>query len=773
MLAYQQAWDGQPVWDDDAHMTRPELRSLEGLRRIWLQPGATQQYYPLSHSFFWVAHRHWGDSPRAYHLANILLHAVSALFLFKILRKLAIPGAYLASIIFALHPVHVESVAWISELKNTLSAALYLGSALAYLEFDRGRKASFYGIALSLFVLALMAKSVVATLPAALLLVLWWKRGSLSWRRDVIPLVPFFLAGVIAGLFTAWVEKELIGAKGPEFSISFLGRILIAGRAFWFYLEKLLWPANLIFVYPRWSVSESVWWQYLFPAAALLLLMALWFWRRRGALVGLLFFTVTLLPALGFFNVYPFRFSYVADHFQYLASIGPIVLAATGVTAALNSLGKRRLVLESSIGALLILTLGVLTWRQGAMYSDNETLFRTTIARNPECWMAYNNLGVTRLREGQVGEAIAHFREALKIRPNYADAHNNLGNALLQQGQVSESIPHFRRAIEIEHNNADAFSNMGNALQSKGRLAEAIIYYRKALETKPNKADTHSNLGNAFLLSGNIDAAIAHFKKALEINPDYADSHNNLGNAFLHKGQVDEAIAEYQSALETKTEFSEAHYNLGNAFMRKGQVDDAVVQYQRALAIKPEVSEAHGNLGSALLQDGQAEKAIAHFRTALKINPSNLAAQNNLALVLATSPVSSLRNAAESVALARQANDRSGGVQPNVLRTLAAAYAEARRFTDAVETAQRALELAKERGNARLRNTIESELKLYRTDTPLRIASLTRASHGQRSELIISAKPTVVISVPDDPESAIKTAAEAGQTGATVEQETN
>ena len=393
----------------------------------------------MSHSFFWVAHRLWGSSPWGYHLTNVLLHAVSALLLFKILRRLEIPGAYFASAIFALHPVHVESVAWISELKNTLSAALYLGSALAYLEFERVRKGIFYAIALTLFVLALLAKSVVATLPAALLLILWWKRESLSWKRDLLPLIPFFLVGVIAGLFTIWIEKELIGAKGADFNISFLDRILIAGRAFWFYLEKLLWPANLVLIYPRWSVSATVWWQYLFPAATLLLLTALWLWRWRGAFVGLLFFTITLFPALGFFNVYPFRFSYVADHFQYLASVGPIVLAATGLTAALNFLGKRRLVLQPSIGALLILTLGVLTWRQCAMYSDNETLFRATLTRNPECWMAYNNLGVARLREGQVGEAMDHFREALKIKPGYADAHNNLGNALLQQGQVTES----------------------------------------------------------------------------------------------------------------------------------------------------------------------------------------------------------------------------------------------------------------------------------------------------------------------------------------------
>jgi hypothetical protein len=282
----------------------------------------------------------------------------------------------------------VESVAWISELKNTLSGTLYLGSALAYLSFYRESKKAFYAVALGLFLLALMAKTVVATLPAALLLVIWWKQGSLLWKRDTLPLVPFFIVGIGFGLLTAWVEQNLVGARGSEFDFSNIERFLIAGRAFWFYLEKLLWPVNLIFIYPRWDVNERVWWQYLFPAALLfLLLTALWARRWRGTLVGVLFFAGTLFPALGFFNAYPFRFSYVADHFQYLASIGPIAVAGAGITTALDFLKKRNRFLGPLIYGTLIATLGVLTWRQAAMYKDTETLFRTTIERNPACWM--------------------------------------------------------------------------------------------------------------------------------------------------------------------------------------------------------------------------------------------------------------------------------------------------------------------------------------------------------------------------------------------------
>ena len=284
MMAYMPAWNGTPIWDDNAHLTNPELRSLDGLGRIWTQPGVTQQYYPLLHTLFWLEHQLWGDWPAGYHLLNILLHCTSALLLVRILRQLEIPGAWLAAAIFALHPIQVESVAWISELKNLLSGVFYFGSLLAYLKFDRTRNPAFYAAALVLFTLGLMSKTVIATLPAAILVIFWWKRGKLSLRDDLLPLIPFFLLGTAAGLFTAWAERNLVGAEGSDFNYSITERVLIAGRAIWFYLSKFFWPLDLIFVYPRWQVSQMVWWQYLFPATVLVLLAILvWLTRRwRG-----------------------------------------------------------------------------------------------------------------------------------------------------------------------------------------------------------------------------------------------------------------------------------------------------------------------------------------------------------------------------------------------------------------------------------------------------------------------------------------------------------
>jgi hypothetical protein len=288
-----------------------------------------------------VEHQLWGDWPAGYHLLSILLHCASALLLVRILRQLQMPGAWLAAAIFALHPIQAESVAWISELKNTLSGVFYFGSVLAYLKFDHTRNRRSYAVALVLFVFGLMSKTVIATLPVAILIIFWWKRGKLSWKRDVWPLIPFFLLGTAAGMFTAWVERSLIGAQGVDFKYSVTERFLIAGRVIWFYLGKLIWPLDLIFVYPRWRVSQTLWWQYLYPAGSLLLLVVLIRLSRRwrAPMAGVLFFIFTLFPVLGFFNVYPFRYSLVADHFQYLASLGIITLVAAGV-ALLLELGR-------------------------------------------------------------------------------------------------------------------------------------------------------------------------------------------------------------------------------------------------------------------------------------------------------------------------------------------------------------------------------------------------------------------------------------------------
>jgi protein O-mannosyl-transferase len=678
LIAYQPAWRGQPIWDDSGHLTKPELRSLGGLARIWTQLGATQQYYPLVHSVFWVEQRLWGNSTLGYHLVNILLHAFSALLLLRILQELEVPGAWLAAAIFALHPVQVESVAWISELKNTLSGALYLGAALAYLRFDRTRRRQLYAAALGLFALGLLSKTVIATLPGALLVVIWWKRGRLSGRQDALVVAPFFLMGMMSGLFTAWVERKFIGAQGRAFDFTILERFLIAGRAGWFYLGKLCWPAKLAFIYPRWSVRQAAWWQYLFPAAALLLLAALWAQRSRwrGPLAGLLFFVGTLFPALGFFNVFSFRYTFVADHFQYLASLGVITTASAGAALLLGRWKLWRRPAGIALCLVLLAVLSCLTWRQSRMYADVETLWRTTLNRNPDCALALCNLGSVLLEKGQADEAMDHLQKAVEIQPDFALAQNNLGSALLQEGRVNEAIPRFHAALSIPdedglvyamaHNNlgwalfqtgqvdvaithflkaleilpdyAMAHVNFGAALLQKGQLDEAIAHFERALEIDPDDkragAMAHNNLGWIFLQRGQVDEAVAHFQKAVESLPNDARSHSNLGWSLLQKGQVDEAIAHLQKALELQPDFAEAHNSLGIALIQKGQTDEAMLHFQKALAVQPDYAQAHGNLGWILLRTGRLDEAIAHLQKALEIQPDNATIRSNLASAL-------------------------------------------------------------------------------------------------------------------------------------------
>ncbi len=634
VLAYQPVWYAGYIWDDDGHVTKPELRSWAGLGRIWFQPGATQQYYPLIHSIFWVEHWAWGDGPLAYHLVNILLHVFSVFLLLKILRRLEVPGAWLAAAIFALHPVQVESVAWISELKNVLSGVFYFGAALVYLKFDRTRKTTPYVAALLLFVLGLMSKTVIATLPAALLVVFWWKRGKLSWKQDVLPLVPFFIVGISSGLFTAWVEQRfIIGGESATFNYTFIERTLIAGHAVWFYVSKLVWPMGLIFIYPRWDINGAIWWQYFFPAAAVVLAVALgWLSRRRrGPLAGFLFFVGTLFPALGFFNVYPFKYSFVADHFQYLACLGVIVPCAAGMARLADFVIPGRSWLRSSLCAGLLLTLGILSWQRTWVYESMETLWTDTLAKNPNCWLARNNVGVALFQKGQIDEATAQFQKALEINPNYDLAHDDLGVALFQKGLLDEAIAQYQKVLEINPNYADAHNNLGNALLQKGQVDEGIAQYEKALAINPNFAQAHGNLGVALFQKGQLDGAIAQYQKAMEINPNYADAHNNLGLALCQKGQINEAIAEYEKALEINPSYAEAHYNLGNALFQKVLLDEAIAQYKMALEINPTYWAADNNLGNALLQKGRVIEAIAQYQQALRLKPDYRDAQNNLA----------------------------------------------------------------------------------------------------------------------------------------------
>jgi len=553
-VVYIPALKGGFVWDDPMHVTEnPLLKNLDGLRRIWVEPGSRPQYYPLVFTSFWVEYQLWGLAPFPYHFANVLLHTLNVILLWRVLRILKVPGALMATLIFALHPVHVESVAWISERKNVLSGFFYLSALLAYLhlsiandgsekvstgsdekQFDSGISIHkwLYLLSIILFSCALLSKTVTCSLPAAICLLLWWKSGRIG-RRHIQRLIPMFILGLILGLNTIYMEKFTAGARGPEWAMSFGDRILVAGRALWFYAGKLLMPYKLTFIYPRWQINSAVWWQYIFPLTVIIVFAVFWFLRKRigkAPIVAVLLFSGTLLPALGFFDLYPHRYSFVADHFQYLASISLIALAVSGVTIFFSKRCQRNRNIGFAAGLAFLAMIGVLSWKQGHIYKDSDTLYRDTIAKNPQCWMAYNNLGNLLFKQGKVDEAIFNHKMSLRVRPNHAMAHNNLGIALAEKGNLEEAAYHFNRALQINHRLAIVHYNTGAFLARQEDLKGAMFHFSEVIKIDPEYTKAYNFIGVILEAWGKYHGARIFFSKAIQMDPDYLEALENLEN---------------------------------------------------------------------------------------------------------------------------------------------------------------------------------------------------------------------------------------------------
>jgi tetratricopeptide (TPR) repeat protein len=620
------------IWDDDAHLTdNPLIIDFEGLKRLWLDVRSRQQYYPLISTSFWVEYQFWGLDPLGYHIDNVLLHALNSIVLWRILVFLGVPAAWLVAAVFALHPVHVESVAWITERKNLLSGFFYLLSLYTFLRFYfpgqsvfsnedpvKNRSGLLYGLSLFFFFCALSGKTVTCTLPAAVLLLFWWKQNRIH-SKIIWLMVPYFVIGLGFATLTIGLEKSLAGAFGPEWDYSFWDRFLIAGRALWFYIGKLIWPYPLIFIYPMWNIDDSVWWQYLYPLTFLLFILILWALRKkigRGPLTAILFFAGSVLPALGFFNIYFMRYSLVADHFNYLASIGILLIAVAG---GARLMGKSLPV----FAILLLLGLGQLTWKQTSIYKNNFTLWSDTVQKNPHAWIAHNNLGIALVAEGKIEEAISHYKMTIKLNPDHAKAHNNLGAALAAEGKNEEAISHYKMAIKIKPNHAEAYYNLGIALVAEGKNEEAISHYKMAIKLKPDYVDAHHNLGGALVAEGKNEEAISRYKMAIKIKPDHALAHYNLGNTLRREGRISEAISHYKIAIKLKPDFTLAYNNLGSALVAEGKNEEAISHYKMAIKIKPDYAGAYINLSSAYLNKKNFKLSLKTLNTLESINPNH------------------------------------------------------------------------------------------------------------------------------------------------------
>lgn len=627
VLAYRPAWSGGFVWDDDVYITNnPLLVVPGGLERIWFSLDSPSQYFPLTYTVFRLERMAWDLRPIGYHLVNILLHSANALILWRLLSRLKIPGAFIAASVWALHPVQVESVAWMTELKNVLMGFFFLLALLTinrFLDEPTRPRWSWYGLSLILFALALSAKATACTLPVALIVLLLIKQRPLDVRTGV-QILPFVVLALAMGSLSIWWERYHQGTHGTLFSLQPMERLLVASHAVWFYLGKLIWPARLSFMYPQWQVQVANPAHYIWLAALVLgaaVLCRLPPLLRHSVGWAAFFYVGTLGPMLGFIMLYTFRYTYVADHYQYLASIGPTALLCTGlVQFAEESRFYHHFVRGGAVLVIAVLT--ALTWRQSGNYRDSKTLWEATLATNPQSWMAYNNVGIDLFASGRIDEAIAQYKHSLQLHDDYAQAHYNLANALLLKGQNAEAVAQCRIALQLDPNDSDAHISLGNALLAAGRLTEALSAYAQACQLNPESADAQYNFGHALQEQGETAQAESRYRRALQLNPSLVEAHLNLGKILWVTGRQAEAVMHYEEAVSADPGSALAKLNLAWALSSASDSShrDGARAVKLALdggADKTGDAQALRILAAAYAEDRQFDNAVTAISRAL------------------------------------------------------------------------------------------------------------------------------------------------------------
>ncbi len=565
LVSFLPALESGFIWNDDTYVTEnPTLDGLSGLLRIWTDTGANEQYYPLVFTTYWIEKRLWGLHPFGYHLVNILVHAGAALLLWQFLRRLGLPAAWFAAATFAIHPLCVESVAWITELKNTLSLVLVLAAAHAWLSWRTAleerdapprskakhrpapgpaawrRPGLLWTAALVLFTLALQAKTTASVLPAVLLVIVWWQRGRLRWS-DVRPMLPFFAIGAGLAFHTAWLERTMVRATGTEWALSLADRFVLAGQVTVFYAGKVLWPVNLAFSYPRWTVDARIAAQWIPTTALCTALLAAWLLvrrGRRGPLAGLLLFGGVLFPAMGFFNVYAMRYSWVADHFAYQAVAVATACVVCGIASVVEGLGSSWQKPLAAAGAAGLLVLGAMTFQLARAYKTQETLWLHTLAKNPDCFLCLTNYARDLLQAGRTDEAVAHLEKSLKLKPDAVPTLLNLARVEEEQGRLEGAATHLRAALAVDSTDDEVRVHLATVYTKAGRLADAIREYQVALGTpSPEDYLAHNGLGVALIRAGRLAEGIDHMRECVRLRPDYEHGRANLEMALAMTGR--------------------------------------------------------------------------------------------------------------------------------------------------------------------------------------------------------------------------------------------
>ncbi len=609
----------------------------------------------------------FGLKPGGHHFNNVLLHSIAVIGLFLVLQQMtgALWQSAFVAAVFAIHPLRVESVAWVVERKDVLSGLFFMLTLAAYARYIRKQTLSRYLLVAILFALGLMSKAVLVTVPFVLLLLDYWPLGrfdtlkavrstSTRWldrmptrRRLVVEKIPLLLLSVGASVVTLLAQNRAMSSLEK---LPLLPRINNAFMAIIDYVWQAFWPAKLAVYYP-YPANGPALWQIVLSIALLIAITAGVFTlreKRPYLLTGWFWFLGMLVPNIGIVQA---GSQARADRFTYLPHIGLYILVAWAVADISASWRRRHFIMGLTAGTAII-ALMCRADIQTKFWRNSESLWIHTLAVNPENPVAEGALGSALMTEGKIDEAITHFKKGLEIWPTDAGAHNNFGNALLANGQLDEAIAHYRKALEFQSNNAMAYYNLG------------VAYFRK----------------------GNLDEAIIHYRKAIEIQPDYPDGYDQLGNTLLQKGEIDAAIACWKKSLNTQ----------------------------------PANVATRNNLAIVLAQHGRLREAMGHWQKILDLDPRNIDAQNDLAWIFATSPEPSIRNAAHAVNLAKGAIRSSAAKDPNILRTLAAAYAESGRFSEAIDAAEQAMQIAETGRNFDLRNQIQNDIQLYRSHVPLR-----------------------------------------------------
>ena len=525
--------------DDDLILSEnPNIKASDGLYTFWFTT-KEQDYWPVTYSMLWKEWRLWERNPTGYHVTNLILHLVESLLIWIILRKLCIPGAFLAALLFAVHPVNVESVAWISSRKNLLAMLFFLLSILWYLKslsrfspFSPTSHSYYYWLSLAAFLLAMLSKGSVAVLPVLLLGIVWWLRPVKWW--DLLHILPFFMVAVILTGVNIWFQTH--GDPEEVFrTASFIERLLSAGVAVWFYLYKAILPFDLAFVYPMWPivVDNMLWWLPLLAALAVTVL--LWWYRKswsRPFLFAWGFFCVALAPVLGFTDIGYMRFSLVADRYQHIAIIAVIALLSALWSVWYRQAQRTERRAAIAIAVVTVSALVFLTCEQSKYYHDEVTLYRFALKKNPECWMIHNNLGFILAQAGHETEALEHFQQSVQWNPDYPISRDNLGNLLFRAGRFEEAEQHLHEALRKKSKYPEAHYNLGNVLLKLDRLPEALDNFQKAVEDDPDYFDAHYVLGLALLGTKRNKEAIEHFQHLLRLRPKYADAYFKIALAY-------------------------------------------------------------------------------------------------------------------------------------------------------------------------------------------------------------------------------------------------